>query len=194
MADLRKLLKVLGRAGQLALSGLVLVWVGLAISFHAVGMWQTGLWAVLAGLALALLFQAVKGRWGRVWLGTAGLTAMAATWFLTLQPSDSRDWAADVAHGVSGEVVGHVAHLNNVRHFRWITETEAEARWEPRQVDLDQITSVDLISSVWDSPSIAHTLVSFGFADGQHIVFSVEIRKEKGKAFPRWAGFSGALN
>lgn len=186
---LRKLLRVLGRTGQLALSALVLGWIGLAIFFHASGFWQGGLWAVLAGLALALLFQAVKGRWGRVWLGTMGLAAVAGAWFFTLQPSDKRDWAADVAHGVSAEVSGSIVHLNNVRHFRWITETEAEERWETRQVNLDQITSVDLISSVWDSPSIAHTLVSFGFADGQHIVFSVEIRKEKGESFSSLGGF-----
>jgi hypothetical protein len=46
-----------------------------------------------------------------------------------------------------------------------------------------------MITSVWDSPKIAHLLVSFGFADGRHVVFSVEIRREKGEAFSSIGGF-----
>jgi len=51
------------------------------------------------------------------------------------------------------------------------------------------LTSVDLVSSVWANPAIAHTLMSFGFADGTHVVFSAEIRKEKGEAFTAIGGF-----
>jgi hypothetical protein len=47
--------------------------------------------------------------------------------------------------------------------------------------------------SYWMGPAIAHTLVSFGFDDGQsgtrYLTFSVEIRKERGEAFSAVAGF-----
>lgn len=36
---------------------------------------------------------------------------------------------------------------------------------------------------------IAHTLVSFGFADGRQLVFSLEIRKERGESFSALGGF-----
>jgi hypothetical protein len=36
---------------------------------------------------------------------------------------------------------------------------------------------------------IAHTLISFGFADGRFLTFSIEIRKEKGESFSAIGGF-----
>ena len=43
--------------------------------------------------------------------------------------------------------------------------------------------------SYWMGPAIAHTLVSFGFADGRYLTFSIEIRKERGESFDGLAGF-----
>jgi Domain of unknown function (DUF4105) len=182
-------LKILRRAGLVFLAVLLLAWIFLAISFHATGFPKALLLAVLISAALGLVWFAYRQRWGQVWLGMAGLAIVAAAWFLSLQPRDDRDWAADVRHGVSAEIKGNIATLTNVRHFQWKTESDAQELWETRQVNLNQITSVDLISSVWNNPSIAHTLISFGFADGQNIVFSVEIRKEKGESYSSLGGF-----
>ena len=38
-------------------------------------------------------------------------------------------------------------------------------------------------------PAIAHVLVSFGFDDGQFVVFTVEIRKERGESYLEIGGF-----
>ena len=62
-------------------------------------------------------------------------------------------------------------------------------RWTTRRYALDQLTSVDLISSVWSSPAIAHTLIGFGFANGERVVFSAEVRREKTEAFSEVGGF-----
>ncbi|WP_256843745.1 lipoprotein N-acyltransferase Lnb domain-containing protein, partial [Pseudomonas aeruginosa] len=43
--------------------------------------------------------------------------------------------------------------------------------------------------SYWMGPAIAHTLISFGFEDGRHVVFSLEIRKERGESFSALGGF-----
>ena len=43
--------------------------------------------------------------------------------------------------------------------------------------------------SYWTGPYIAHTLISFGFADGRFLTFSIEIRKEKGESFSAIGGF-----
>ena len=58
-----------------------------------------------------------------------------------------------------------------------------------REYDLRQLRSADLVMSYWMGPAIAHTLVSFGFADGRHLVFSLEIRKERGESFSALGGF-----
>ncbi|WP_173506468.1 DUF4105 domain-containing protein, partial [Marinobacterium sp. xm-d-543] len=42
--------------------------------------------------------------------------------------------------------------------------------------------------SYWMGPHIAHTLVSFGFNNGQQLVFSLEIRKERHESFSAIGG------
>jgi hypothetical protein len=46
-----------------------------------------------------------------------------------------------------------------------------------------------MIMSYWTGPAIAHMLISFGFDDGEHVVFSVEIRREKIESFSEIGGF-----
>lgn len=41
----------------------------------------------------------------------------------------------------------------------------------------------------WAGPAIAHTMVSFDFSDGEHLVFSVGIRPSEGEAYSSLAGF-----
>ena len=79
--------------------------------------------------------------------------------------------------------------LHNVRNFDWRTETDYTQRWETRTYDLGHLRTVDMIMSYWDRPSIAHMLISFGFDDGQHVVFSVEIRRQRTQAFSEIGGF-----
>jgi Domain of unknown function (DUF4105) len=43
--------------------------------------------------------------------------------------------------------------------------------------------------SYWMGEAIAHTIVSFGFADGSRLAFSIETRKESHKGFSSVAGF-----
>jgi hypothetical protein len=182
-------LRILGRSLQLLLAAGIVGWTALALHFQVAMPWRLVGYAALAGAALALLRLAFRGRWGRVWGAMAGLVAAVAIWWSTIEPRADRLWQADVAHGVTAEIDGSRATLHNIRNFDWISEEDAVARWETRVVDLDAITSLDLFLSVWDHPDIAHTLVSFGFADGQHIVLSGEIRKEQGEAFSSVGGF-----
>lgn len=174
---------------------------------------------ILAGLSacwglLALAYQLPGPSWLR-WLGAAswlavscGLIAMALQhrnaywlaayavafvlllgWWQANAPSNQRDWADDVAQMTTGELHGDVAILHNVRNFEWRSATDYTVRWETREYDLDQLRTVDLVASYWMGPAIAHTLVSFGFADGSRVVFSVEIRKERHESFSAIGGF-----
>jgi hypothetical protein len=43
--------------------------------------------------------------------------------------------------------------------------------------------------SYWTGPAIAHMLISFGFDDAGHVVFSVEIRRRQGESFSEVGGF-----
>ncbi|AWH24489.1 DUF4105 domain-containing protein [Stenotrophomonas sp. YAU14D1_LEIMI4_1] len=146
------------------------------------------LWLALAGFTA---WRVARGRSPRRW--TAPVTAclgLAGLGWLLLTPRQDRDWADDVAQRLHvASFDGRHVVLDNVRDFTWRSETDYDARWVQRRYDLDQLRSADLVLSYWMGPAIAHTLVSFGFDDGRYLVFSLEIRKERGEAFSAIGGF-----
>ena len=132
-----------------------------------------------------------------VWQGRAALAVpvFAALfvglliWWQGIHPSNGRVWADDVAQMTTGTLDGHRVTLHNVRNFEWRSNTDYTQRWETRDYDLDRLNSVDMIMSYWTIPAIAHMLISFGFGGGEHVVFSVEIRREKIESFSEIGGF-----
>jgi len=148
-------------------------------------------WLALGGWTL-LSVATLICLWRRSWLPPIVwlvlLMALMA-WWSTIKPSHDRVWADDVARMVTGTVDGNLVTLDPVRNFDWRSDTDYTVRWEPRQYDLRQLRTVDVAMSYWMGPAIAHTLVSFGFADGRYLTFSIEIRKERGESFDGLAGF-----
>jgi len=148
-------------------------------------------WAFIglaAAVAIAICWLGLRRpRYGWIALVLAG--ALVAAWWGSIKPSNDRDWAPDVMRGVTAEINGDDVLVRNIRNFDWQSDDYAVQRWDTRHYKLSAITSVDLVSSVWDSPAIAHTMLSFGFADGRHLVFSAEIRKKRGEAFSEIGGF-----
>lgn len=140
---------------------------------------------------VALLLFAMRAREYRLpaFLLYGTLLAGTVLWWTQLIPRLDRDWDPDVALTVTGFVNEEVVTLDNVRDFDWRATDDFIPRWERRSYDLSSLTTVDVILSTWGIDAIAHTLVSFGFADGEHVVFSVEIRREKGESFSEIGGF-----
>jgi Domain of unknown function (DUF4105) len=139
-------------------------------------------------LALAAIVCLGLRRWRVVVLYGACFT-MVFGWWATLQPSNDRNWSDDVAQTTSGTVEGDRLVVRNVRNFLWRSDTDFDPRWETRSYDLNALTGMDLIMSYWAGERIAHTILSFGFADGQHLAFSIEIRKERTESYSALAGF-----
>lgn len=139
--------------------------------------------------ALAALILSLSRRSGL----PVGIYALAflllLAWWSTIRPSNHRDWADDVARPLTGSVDGDQVTLFNVRNFNWRTDQDYDQRWETRQYDLDHLASTDLILSSWGMPGIVHALLSFGFDDGSQVVFSVEIRRQRGQSFSSIGGF-----
>lgn len=182
---------ILARALQLLLAALVLAWGGMAVHFQFPGGVARALpFAALALTGAGFAVLAWAGRWGMLWLAMAGLVVILGLWWSTIEARDDRDWRPEVARGVTATFnPDGTVTLQNVRDFRWSSTTEAVEQWDTRTYDPDAITSVDMILSIWNSPYIAHTLVSFGFEDGRHLAFSGEIRKEKGEEYSTLGGF-----
>lgn len=178
----------------LTLTGkLCAAFVVLCLSLWGVGgLWFQAAPAVAVIWAAASMVTLVLWWWrrnARVLLPWLAAIVLMMGWWSTIKPSHERVWADDVARMVTGRVQDSVVTLDQVRNFDWRSDTDYTQRWEQRQYDLNQLQSVDVALSYWMGPAIAHTLVSFGFADGRYLTFSIEIRKERGESFDAIAGF-----
>ena len=185
------LLRVAAELIATLLLAIPVIWGALALKFQAPG--GRRLRALSAALWGALCIVWVAALWRhRVASGLAGFAltfGALLVWWRRLTPSNDRIWADDVAQMTNGTIDGNRVTLRNVRNFAWRTQTEYIARWETRCYDLERLVSVDMIMSYWSRRTIAHMLVSFGFEDGEHVAFSVEIRRERHESYSEIGGF-----
>jgi hypothetical protein len=173
------------------LVGLPAIWAALAIWYQAPGGQPLKVSMVVLWMAfsLATLIALWQGRAGIAVLAFALAFGALLFWWQHIAPSNDRMWADDVARITNGTIEGNRVTLHNVRNFDWRTNDDYTQRWETRVYDLDRLDSVEMIMSYWDGWAIAHMLVSFGFNDGEHVAFSVEVRREKSKTYSEIGGF-----
>jgi hypothetical protein len=125
-------------------------------------------------------------------LATTGALASVAVvifWWVSIPPSNDRDWLADVANPATASIDGDRVTFRNVRNFHYRSETDYDENWEERTYDLSRLRGGDMFLSYWGSPWIAHTIVSWDFDDGQHLAVSIETRKEVGEEYSAVLGF-----
>jgi hypothetical protein len=73
--------------------------------------------------------------------------------------------------------------VRNVRNCRYVSETNFVVRYETRLYDLAKLRTADIFLVDWGLHKVAHTMLSFGFEDGQYLCFSIETRKEVGENY-----------
>jgi Domain of unknown function (DUF4105) len=186
-----RVLRTTGKLFATLVIGFPAVWGAFALWYQVPGgqalkVLGVVLWTIFGISMLTLVLQ------GRVMLGVLGFAAAFAIllfWWHGVLPSNNRVWADDVAQIATGTIDGSSVTLRNVRNFDWRSNSDYTQRWETRNYNLEQIRSVDMIMSYWSGPAIAHMLVSFSFDNGEHVVFSVEIRREKNERFSEIGGF-----
>ncbi len=146
--------------------------------------------ALVGGFAL-VAFAALEWLrpFPRALLGLALLCAGVLAWWLSLEPSNERDWLPDVARLPSATIEGDRITIKNLRNFEYRSEEDYTERWEQRSYDLSRLRGADMFLSYWGSPWIAHTIVSWAFDDGQHLAVSIETRKERGETYSALRGF-----
>jgi hypothetical protein len=141
--------------------------------------------AFATGTLLAFLFLPDRRR---TLLGFGAAFAVVLLWWMSVEPSNERDWQTEVAVLPYGTQAGDLVTLHNVRNFDYRTEQDFVGRYDDRTFDLRRLDAVDLIAVYWAGDAIAHIMVSFGFAD-DYVTFSIETRKEQGEAYSSLAGF-----
>ena len=141
------------------------------------------------GAALFLAMLVLPQRSGRGVAAAGVLFAGLLTWWLSIPPRSDRDWLPDVSMPATAAFEGSQVTIHNVRNFDYRSETDYTPHWETRTYDLDQVRGLDLFLSYWGSPTIAHTIMSWDFADGPSLAISIETRKEKGEEYSAVRGF-----
>jgi hypothetical protein len=106
-----------------------------------------------------------------------------------LTPSHERQWKPLLATLPSADIDGERILVRNVRNCIYFSEEVYIPRFDDRTYRLDELKTVDFIVVPFnDTPDLAHTMLSFGFADGQHLAVSVEARLEEGETYSPVAG------
>ena len=131
---------------------------------------------------------------GRRMVFFAGAAAALLMWWSTIRPSNERPWQPDVARPPYAQLHGDELTVHNVRNFDYRSETDFTEHWETRTYDLAKLDRLDFFMSYWGSPSIAHTIMSWAFTDGQHLAVSIETRKEVGRRTRQSPGSSGSTS
>lgn len=162
--------------------GLATLWAVAALHFDVRVSWLRTPLAVAFALGMLAVWVFVRRRWLRPGL-TAGGFAIVLAWWLTLQPSNDRNWQPDLATLAHADVNGNQITLHNIRNCDYRSETDFDIRHYDKTFDLDKIRTADLYMVYWGSPNIAHTMISFGFEGGDYVCFSIETRKEKGEGY-----------
>src|ERR1700722_3487391 len=183
---------------RIATTALAALLVAVPAAWGSFALW----YQVPGGQALKTLSVVLWGTFSltmlvTVWQGrlTIGVIVFALVfaglliWWTRLRPSNDHVWADDVARMTTGTVDGDRVTLHNVRNFDWRSPSDYTQRWETRCYDLDRLNSVDMVMSYWTVHAIAHMLISFGFDGGEHVAFSVEVRRRKIGNFSEIGGF-----
>jgi hypothetical protein len=169
------------------------VWANLAIAYQlpeppALRIGASLALNVIALAALLAIVMRRRWRW-RFVLVYAVAYAIFLGWSASISASNDKNWAADVAHGITGIVDGDRLSVSNLRDFSWRSETDYTERWEQRTYDLAKLRSLDLFLGYWMGPAIAHAIMSFGFDDGRYLDFSIEVRRTQNDQYSAVAGF-----
>jgi hypothetical protein len=182
----------LGRLGTLILwlvLGVLVIWCSAAIWFDGpAARWLAGLLSgVLIGACVVALVGLKPVRRGMIVVLALFLVVLG--WWWSIPARNDRDWLPDVAQLPSVTIQGNIATIRNLRNFGYRTETDFDPHWETRSFNLDEIVGLDLFISRWGPTLLAHTIMSWEFANGQHLAVSIETRKEKGESYSAVRGF-----
>jgi hypothetical protein len=171
--------RLLGGGGLAAWTG----WSGLAVLLAGgTGLLRGGL---LLAIGVGLVALVWKGGW-RAGVVGAAVFCLAATgfFFVGVQPRHDRQWTGDQDRMPRIVFDGDRVTIHDHRAFRYRAVDDWDAHWTTETFDLSELVGADLgIEQFASLEAVAHTFVSFRFADGRVLVASVEIRKEQGESF-----------
>jgi hypothetical protein len=162
----------------------------IAICAQASDPIRLGLAAGFTFTGLFATFTLLRRGWrSRALVLYAILFGITLAWWFNLTPSNERDWQPDVATLPYATIDGNMISMHNIRNADYRSETDYSLAYYDQRFDLSKLQGVDIVSSYWMGPAIAHVFLSFEFEGGRHLAISIETRKEKSEAYSTIKGF-----
>jgi hypothetical protein len=115
--------------------------------------------------------------------------ALVAIWWLSISPSNDRDWKSNHVRTAYASINGEQVTIQNIRNCDYRTELDYTCEWETRSYSLSNLRGADLFITWWGSPWIAHPIVSFDFGNQGHVAMSIETREAVGQSYSAIRGF-----
>lgn len=168
---------------KVLLQSLVIAWTTLAIYFSNLP-WPTlrlGLAAAFAAFAIWAFWLSRRPRMPAVAIAVVlGVVA----WWLTIAPSQHRNWRPEVAVLPRAFIAGDHVRITGVRNFDYRSRDDFTVHYEERSVDLSHLTGLDFfVAYFWSGAPVSHTFVSFIFDNAPPLSISIETRPEVGRGF-----------
>src|SRR5262245_12811064 len=162
----RKLLRPIAAGFIWGVLGLATLWATAALRFDVRISWLRIPLAAIYGLGMTTTWILVRRPRSALVTGAGFIVVLI--WWLSLPPSNNRDWQPDLAVLPYSDMVGNQVTIHNIRNCDYRTETDFDVRHYDKTFNLDKLRTADLYLVYWGSPNIAHTMVSFGFEGGDY--------------------------
>ena len=149
---------------------------------RALGSWLT---AIVALVALSLAFPGCQS-------GPAAGDQALQDVLPTATASNDRNWIVEHKVLASAEMKGEQVTVHNVRDAEFFSYRDCIVDYYDKSFALRDVQNVDYIVIPFNEQrALAHTMLSFGLADGDRLGVSVEVRLEKGEEYHPATGLLG---
>ena len=99
-------------------------------------------------------------------------------------PSNSRNWQPNLSVLPYAELNGSQLTVHNIRNTKYLSADDYVVRHYDKTFDINLLRTADfLVVPFKGSPSMAHTMLSFGFGDQGHLAVSIEARLEQDEKY-----------
>ena len=163
-------------------------WAAMAIYFDSTIASLRTLAAILYVIVILVAFFLLRRNHRWLVAVYAGF-AFVAIWWLSIKPSNDRDWKPNHVKTAYANVNADRITIQNVRNCDYRTEFDYACQWETRSYSLANLRGADVFITWWGSPWIAHPIVSFDFGDQGHVAMSIETREAVGQSYSAMRGF-----
>ncbi|HMP08358.1 MAG TPA: DUF4105 domain-containing protein [Lacipirellulaceae bacterium] len=161
----------------------IVLWSAGALYFDFLGASPAG---AVAGAAWVAAWLALFMLWRPPWqplLLLGALFALVLWRWLSLRPSQDRDWDPHFAHLARIAIDGDAVAIENLRNSDYGENRQSTPRFETREVRLSQLAGVDALILTWGSPWMSHPMFVFDFGPGGRVCISIEVRYRRGQPF-----------